>query len=167
MTPADLDRIAAAHEREWGIGRLPLLVSETTAARWAAAMALLTADHPPAGQSWEAVRASLARGWAALATEARARGHAPLPGPVAEAEWEPGKVFAVALDAEHKHALELRSKGRPHYSVWTVAELAVLVRSIPIVSSIKDLFPGAEILPPRLPPLGPVPRDDIPFGDAA
>jgi hypothetical protein len=166
MTPAELDVIASGCEREWGIGRLPLLVSEQTAARFQAALDLLASDWPPAGQTWEAVRASIARGWAALDGEARKRGHEPLPGPVAEAEWEPGKVLAVALDNHHRQALDLRAKaeGRQHYSVWTVAELAVLVRSIPIVSSIKDMFPGAEILPPRLPPVGKVPRDEIPFG---
>lgn len=166
MTPAELDAIAAKHERTWGIGRLPLLVSEATATRFAAALDMLAADFPPAGQTWDAVRASIARGWAALDAEARSRGHEPLPPPVAEAEWEPGKVFAVAHDNHHRQALELRAKadGRKHYSVWTVAELAVLIRSIPIVSTIKDMFPGAEILPPRLPPVGKVPQDDIPFG---
>ncbi len=166
MTPAELDAIAAKHERAWGIGRLPLLVSAETATRFAAALDLLTADFPPAGQTWEAVRASIARGWAALDGEARKRGHEPLPPPVAEDEWAPGKVFAVALDNAHKHVLELRAQqdGRKHYSVWTVAELAVLIRAIPVVSSVKDLFPGAEILPPRLPPIGKVPMDDIPFG---
>jgi hypothetical protein len=85
---------------------------------------------------------------------------------VAEAEWEPGKLFAVALDNHHRQALDLRAKadGRAHYSVWTVAELAVLIRSIPIVSTIKDLVPCAEIVPPRLPPVGRVPRDEVPFG---
>lgn len=168
MTPAELDAVAARHEQAWGIGRLPLLVSKQTATRFAAALDMLTADHPPAGQTWDTVRASIARGWAALDAEARKRGHEPLPPPVAEAEWEPGRVFAVARDNAHKHVLELRAKadGRKHYSVWTVAELAVLIRSIPIVSCVKDLFPGATILPPRLPPVGKVPMDDaIPFGD--
>jgi hypothetical protein len=163
MTPAELDAVAAKHEREWGIGRLPLLVSPESAAKWQTALDMLASEYPPPGATWEQVRASLARGWAAIAAEARARGHDPLPGPVAEAEWEPGKVFAIALDATHKQALELRAKHdkRRHYSVWTVAEVATLIRSIPIVTSIKDMFPGAEILPPRLPPVGRVPRDDL------
>lgn len=163
MTPAELDAVAARYEQQWGLGRLPLLVSEATAKRWAAAQDMLAAEYPPAGRTWDAVRASIATGWGVLAEEAMLRGHEPLPGPVAEAEWEPGKVFAVALDAAHKQALELRAKAdkRESYSVWTVAELATLVRSIPIVSTIKDMFPGSEILPPRLPPVGRVPRDDL------
>jgi hypothetical protein len=167
MTPAELDAVAARYERQWGIGRLPLLVSAATATKWAAALDLLAAEYPPTGRTWEELRASLAKGWSALAEEAMLRGHEPLPGPVAEAEWEPGKVFGVALDPHHKQALELRAKAdrREHYSVWTVAELAVLVRSIPIVSNIKDMFAGADILPPRLPRVGRVPRDEIPFGE--
>jgi hypothetical protein len=163
MTPAELDAVAARYEREWGIGRLPLLVSPESAAKWQTALDMLAADDPPPGRSWEQVYASLARGWNAMVAEARARGHDPLPGPVAEAEWDPGKVFAIALDATHKQALELRAKHdkRRHYSVWTVVEVATLIRAIPIVTSIKDMFPGAEILPPRLPPVGRVPRDDL------
>jgi len=165
MTPNELNIIASRHEREWGIGRLPLLVGEAMATRWQAALDLLSFDHPPAGQAWDGVRASLARGWAALAAEATARGHEPLPGPVAEAEYAPGRIFAVALDDHHRQALELRAKadGRKPgaYSVWSVAELAVLIRSIPIVTTIKEMFPGAEILPPRLPPVGRLPRDDL------
>ena len=163
MTPTELDAVAAKHEREWGIGRLPLLVSPELATRWQSALDLLRNDHPPPGQTWDSVRGSLAKGWPAMAAEARARGHEPLPAPVAEAEWEPGRIFAVALNPVHKQALELRAKAdeRTSYSVWTVAELATLVRSIPIVSNIKDMFAGAEILPPCLPPVGRVPMDDL------
>lgn len=163
MTPAELDLIANKHEREWGINRLPLIVSPDLAARFQGALDLLAADYPPAGKTWEEVRASIARGWQAMAADARARGHEPLPGAVAEAEWDKGKVFAVALDATHKQALELRAVAdkRRHYSVWTVAEIATLIRAIPLVSDIKDMLPGADIMPPRLPPVGQVPRDDL------
>lgn len=167
MTPEELDAIAISYERRWGLGRLPRLVSAETATKWATALALLESDWPPAGQTWEAVRASLARGWAALEAEATARGHAPLPGPVAEAEWEKGRVFAVALDGDHKQALEVRAKqdGRQHYSVWTVAEIAKLIAAIPLVGDIKDTWPGAEIMGrPQPRPVGKMPDDDIPFG---
>lgn len=167
MTAEELDAIAISYERRWGLGRLPRLVSAETATKWATATALLESDWPPAGQTWEAVRASLARGWAALEAEATARGHAPLPGPVAEAEWEPGRVFAVALDPEHKQALEVAAKqdGRQNYSVWTVAELARLIASVPIVGEIKNTWPGAEITGrPQPRPVGPMLQDDIPFG---
>lgn len=165
MTPNELDAVAARHERQWGIGRLPLLVSSETAARWQAALDLLRHDHPPAGRSWDDLRASLARGWERLADEAKARGHEPLPGPVAEAEWAPGRIFAIALDQDHAQALNLRAKadGRKpgDYCVWTVLDVAHLIQSIPLASDILATWPGAEVLPPRLPPVGRVPRDDL------
>lgn len=162
MNPEALDDLLAQYDRDWGPDRLPRLVRRETQERWAKLSAIWRGDVPTT-QTPEAVRAAVARAYAAMAEEAVAQGHRPIPPPVAEAEWEPGKVFAVALDAHHKQALELRAKadGRDHYSVWTVAELAVLIRSIPIVSTIKDMFPGADILPPRLPPVGRVPRDDL------
>jgi hypothetical protein len=154
MNIPELDAIAWRYEREWGIGRLPGLVSPETAERWRAAMALLDAAAPPKGKTWDQVRASLARGWGALATEARARGHEPLPPPVAETEYEPGRLFAIALDDAHRHALDARNKNEGRkVAVWTVAEVAVIIQSIPVAATIKDLFPGAQVLPPRLPSL--------------
>lgn len=164
MTPAELDAVAARYERAWGIGRLPLLVSEQTAAKWQAALDMLAADFPPPGRTWEQLRESLARGWAALAAEATAREHEPLPGPVAEAEWDKGRVFAVALDDTHKQALVLRNKGRDRYSVWTVAEIATLIRSIPLVGAIGETFPDSSVLAPKPRPVGRLPQDAIPFG---
>ncbi len=164
MTPAELDAVATRYERQWGIGRLPLLVSPETAARWEAAMAMLGADYPPPGRTWEQLRESLARGWAALAAEATARGHEPLPGPVAEAEWDKGRILAVALDDLHKQALVLRNKGRDHYSVWTVEDVATLIRSIPLVAEIGEEFPDASVLAPKPRPAGRLPADEIPFG---
>lgn len=146
MTLSELDAIAWRYERLWGIGRLPLLVSPETAARWEAALAMLDAPAPPPGRTWDEVYQSIARGWEALAREATARGHAPLPPPVAEAELEPGKIFAIALNDEHRHALEARNKtdGRK-VTVYTVAEIAKLIRAMPLVDKIKATFPGATI----------------------
>ena len=47
------------------------------------------------------------------------------------------------------------------YCVWTVLDVARLVQSIPLASDILATWPGAEVLPPRLPPVGRVPRDDL------
>lgn len=165
MNQFELDAVASRYEREWGVGRLPLLVGAEMAAKWQAALDMLAAEYPPAGRTWEQLRASLAKGWGAMAEEATLRGHEPLPGPVAEAEWEPGRVFAIALDAAHAQALNLRAKAdgrKPDaYCVWTVLDVARLVQSIPLASDILATWPGAEVLPPRLPPVGRVPRDDL------
>lgn len=164
MTAAELDAIASRYEREWGPGRLPLLVSQATATRWHAALDLLTAEWPPAGQTWETVRASIARGWAALAAEATARGHAPLAPACFEAEWAPGRRFAIASDELHRHAIEARNKAEGReVSVWTVAEVAALIAEIPICAAVKEQFPNAVARPVSR---GPVPADEIPFGGA-
>lgn len=169
MTLEELDQIATRYEREWGIGRLPKLVSDQTAQRWQAAMDMLAADFPPAGQTWEAVRASIARGWAALATEATARGHAPLPPAIHEVPLDgcPGAVAAICLDDEHAQAIALRAKAEGRtVSTWTLAECVRVIQANELVNTIKGTWPGATVLPMRR-KAGPMPEDAIPFGDDA
>lgn len=166
MTPTELDEIASRYEREWGIDRLPLLVSAPTAQRFQAAMDLLAADFPPAGRSWEDVRASVARGWAALAAEATQRGHAPLPPAIHEIPLEgcPGAVAAICRDDAHAQALILRAKAEGRtVSTWTLAEVVRVIQANELVNVIKDRFPGATVLPMRRQSL---PEDEIPFGHA-
>ena len=166
MTPAELDEIASRYEREWGVGRLPLLVSATTAQRFQSAMDLLAADFPPAGQTWDAVRASIARGWAALAAEATARGHEPLPPAIHEIPLEgcPGAVAAICRDDAHAQALILRAKAEGRtVSTWTLAEVVRVIQANELVNAIKDRWPGATVLPLRR-KAGAMPEDEIPFG---
>ena len=166
MTPAELDEIASRYEREWGVGRLPLLVSAATAQRFQFAMDLLAADFPPAGQTWEAVRASIARGWAALAAEATARGHEPLPPAIHEIPLEgcPGAVAAICRDDAHAQALILRAKAEGRtVSTWTLAEVVRVIQANELVNAIKDRWPGATVLPLRR-KAGAMPEDEIPFG---
>jgi hypothetical protein len=169
MTPAEMDEIAARYEREWGVDRLPRLVSEATAQRFQAAMDLLRADFPPAGRSWEDVRASIARGWAALATEATQRGHAPLPPAIHEIPLEgcPGAVAAICRDDEHAQAVILRAKAEGRtVSTWTLAEVVRVIQANELVNVIKDRFPGATVQQRRR-AAGPMPADEIPFGHDA
>lgn len=166
MTLAELDEIAARHEREWGVDRLPRLVSPETAQRWEKAAALLADDFPPAGTSWDAVRASIARGWAALAQEARQRGHEPLPPACHEIPLEglPGAVAAICLDDTHAQAVILRAKAENRtVSVWTLAEVVRVIQGSEVVNQVKHLWPGAEVqkVRHRVPEL---PADEIPFG---
>ncbi len=166
MTLAELDEISARHEREWGVDRLPRLVSPETAKRWEAATALLADDFPPAGQTLEAVRASIARGWAALAQEARQRGHEPLPPACHEIPLEglPGAVAAVCLDDTHAQALILRAKAEGRtVSVWTLAEVVRVIQSSEVVNQTKHLWPGATVQAARRRTRA-LPEDEIPFG---
>lgn len=168
MTPAELDQIANRYEREWGVGRLPLLVSAQTAQRFQSAMDFLAADFPPAGRSWDDVRASVARGWAALAAEATQRGHAPLPPAIHEIPLEgcPGAVAAICLDDAHAQAVLLRAKAEGRaVNTWTLAEVVRVIQANELVNVIKDRFPGATVLPFRARSSAPMPDDEIPFGD--
>ena len=167
MSPSELDQIANRFEREWGVDRLPRLVSAATAQRFQAAMDLLRSDMPPAGRSWDDVRASIARGWAALAAEAAQRGHEPLPPAIHEIPLEgcPGAVAAICRDDEHAHAVALRAKAEGRtVSTWTLAECVRVIRANELVNVIKDRFPGATVVPLRR-KAGPMPEDDIPFGN--
>lgn len=168
MTLDELDQIATRYEREWGIGRLPKLVSPETAQRWQAAMDMLAADFPPAGQTWEAVRASIARGWAALAAEAFQRGHGPLPPAIHEVPLDgaPGAVAAICLDDEHAQAIALRAKAEGRaVSTWTLAECVRVIQANELVNTIKHTWPGANVLPMRR-KAAEMPEDEIPFGGA-
>lgn len=165
MLTSELDDVVASYERTWGIDRLPLIVSAETAARFRAAEALHRQEHE-LGCSQErsaTLNAMMFRAWTALAKEAVARGHQPLGPSCFEAEWAPGRIFAIAVDAEHAQALNARNKAEGReVSVWTVAEVGALIGDVPLVRTVKEAWPGAEVRPlTRTPPL---PEDEIPFG---
>lgn len=160
MLTAELDDIVSRLERAWGVDRLPKLVSPETAAKFDKAVAMRA-------ERGESMNAMMARAWAALGAEARQRGHEPL-GAGMEHEWAPGRLFAVAQDAQHARALNMRNKAEGRtVSVWTLQELAELIASVPIAAEVKDAFPGAVVTKRAKP--RPLPEDEIPFGqeDAA
>lgn len=179
MTPAQLDEVASSMERRWGINRLPLLVSQATAAKFkAAADALDTFNDHGALPGWaasaDALRAVVARGWQVMDAEATAAGAEPLGDAFAEAEWAPGRYFAIARDDAHKQALVLRVKAEKRdVCIFSVQEVGQLVASIPDVARICELFPGAYVTTPPAPTRGGKRKmevvDEIPFGgeDAA
>lgn len=165
MLTSELDDVVASYERTWGINRLPLIVSAETAARFRAAEALHRQEHELGctPERSATLNAMMFRAWTALAKEAVARGHKPLGPSCFEAEWAPGRIFAIAVDAEHAQALNARNKAEGRdVSVWTVAEVGALIGDIPLVRAIKDTWPGAEVRPLTKTP--PLPADEIPFG---
>ena len=170
-----LDETVAQLERKWGVDRLPRLVSPETAARFKHWQDKLNVAIEHGGGNVAELASIVERGWKAMDAEATAAGHEPMAPAYAEAEWAPGRLFAVAHDDAHRQTLIARNKheGRD-VSVFTVADLARLVHSIPDVARILELFPGAYIAaqPAAFRPgkrkadLG---HDEIPFGgeDAA
>lgn len=144
-----IDALATSLERKWGIGRLPLLVSRETAERfgyWRDQLADLADGEFPDRAKLAELEGIVMRGWHALDAEAEAAGHQPMPPHCFEAEWAPGRVFAIALDEAHKQTLVLRDKAEGRdLAIFTIAEVAQLVASIPDVARIAELFPGAYI----------------------
>ena len=129
----------------------------------------VSSNITPAGARADATparRASIARGWAALAQEARQRGHEPLPPACHEIPLEglPGAVAAICLDDTHAQAVILRAKAEGRtVSVWTLAEVVRVIQASEVVNQVKHLWPGAEVqkVRQRVPEL---PADEIPFG---
>lgn len=145
MTP-HLDETAAQMERRWGVDRLPRLVSPETTARFKHWADKLNAAIEHGGGNVAELAGIVERGWKAMDAEATAAGHEPMAPAYAEAEWAPGRLFAVAHDDAHRQTLVARNKAEGRdVSVFTVADLARLVASIPDVARIMELFPGAYI----------------------
>jgi hypothetical protein len=93
---APFDRAALDADRTWGVDRLPELVAPETAAKWGIALAQLCAAID-AGKPDEVVQrvAVCLRGFAAMDTEARQRGHKPLTPSYWQADHDGRRVAIV------------------------------------------------------------------------
>lgn len=139
-----VDAVVSALEREWGIGRLPALVSPATLIKFKAARemwgnALAGTDHH------EVVRLApmIVRAWRALAAEASANGHAPLAPEVWEARKPDGTILAVVRDGYE--AVRVARDNR-ELEVWTMAEVAAMAdHYAQSVGITKMAFPGARV----------------------
>lgn len=167
---ARLDELANRMERKWGIDRLPRLVSQATADKFAAAQARYRNETEGycTDERRGVLEAMMERAWAALDAEATAAGAEPLGDAFAEAEWAPGRYFVIARDDEHKAALVLRVKAEKRdVCIFSVQEVRQLIASIPDVARICELFPGAYITTPPAPTRGGKRKmdraDEIPF----
>ena len=141
---------------EWGMDRLPLLVSDETRAkfyrqshRWGSAYRdaweadMLTRDHLDAVQS---AAGGMRRAYAAMAAEAVEAGHRPLSPEVWETTLEDGTVAAIVkTDAEAGHVI---ASGRA-LVVYSLAEIASVIDALPkVLQDAKRAFPGATVRTP-------------------
>jgi hypothetical protein len=154
-----VDATVAAMERKWGIGRLRLLVSEATRARfdqaqemWSAACtAAAQPPHPaPVIDRLKEVASMMQRAWAALDAEAVQGGAA-----VLIPEWwevpseDPSSpVLCVTRTLLEANALvaQAKAEGRK-VEVWALDEVARVIRANGLISAIKAGFPGATVSP--------------------
>lgn len=167
-----VDHARAEAEREWGAGRLPLLVDAEMRARfnrqqtrwsiayqaaWEAKM--LTRDQLEAVTS---AAGGMQRAWTALAAAATEAGHRPIYPLIWETTLADGSVLAVVqTDAE---ASKVIADGR-YVNVYTLREVANVIDALPAALQVaKVVFPGAKFV-------GSSDRswvwggDPIPFGD--
>lgn len=178
MIVAELDAIASAAERRWGIGRLPLLVPADLAARFAK----MTTLYRDGGHTPQLV-AGMARAWQALDAAAEAAGAVEL----ANLTWEavppaygcpddPDRPWylldgRIAVSRDEAHGKRVHATAAAlgiEVDVWPIIEVAhcALVRSPEAMTAIlggsaviarrvMDAFPGATMTirakPRRLP----------------
>jgi hypothetical protein len=148
---APFDEAQRQADREWGVDRLPGLVSPDTAAKWGLAVAQL--NTAIASGTVEDVTARVGvclRGLAKLAEEAEARG-AKRSNPQT---WEmsDGDKFKFAILRDGKDWPALKAQ-RPDLMFFTESEIVNAVkayhRSIPALENIKKSFPDAKITATR------------------
>lgn len=169
-----VDHARTEAEREWGAGRLPLLVDDDLRAkfnrqqvRWSKAYQAAWASVMLTRDQLEAVTSAaggMRRAWDALASAATEAGHRPIFPDVMEAALADGSVAAVVrTDAE---ASKVIADGR-HLHVYTMTEIANLIDVLPDALKVaKITFPGATIEPPSARDRSWVKNGDpIPFGD--
>ena len=173
MTLDQLDNIAAAMERRWGIDRLPGLMPTA----WRAKFDALTDSLNEAitnGADTTAHAAALAKAWQAMDAKATAQGSFPLDPKCLELRKD-GRLFAIALDAETARACSLGAQWEQRLvSVYLADALLDAALANPTLRAVHATFPGATVTtqPAAFRPgkrkadLG---HDEIPFGgeDAA
>ena len=137
------DAVAIAMEARWGSGRLRLLVPHELREKFDKQRFKFNAAiwH---GDLQEVVEQSrrMITAWQALARAAEAAG-APLLSPeVWEVALADGTVVALVRSPEDAHAVV--AEGR-RVTVYTLAELAVMLEHYSEVTKVKITFPGAEV----------------------
>lgn len=139
-----VDRKGREMERKWGIGRLHNLVPVEWAERFhsqrkkfsAACFSLNANEVRLHGTAME-------RAYDKLEEVAVSCGHTPSPPEHWEFELEEGKLVILVRDRAEMAQIDL--KGR-QAQIWSLDEIAEVVRKFPELSAAKEHFPGAEVI---------------------
>ena len=139
-----VDAVAIAMEARWGAGRLRLLVDDRLREKFDRQRFLFNAAiwHGDMQQVVLQSRRMIAA-WQALAREAEAAGAPILSPEVWEVALADGTVVALVRSPEEAHAVV--AEGR-RVTVYTLAELAILLENYREVTKTKITFPGAEVV---------------------
>jgi hypothetical protein len=150
-----VDALTDAMERNWGVGRLRMLVPDDLRERFDRQWRKWQAAY--AAQDLAAVRAhseAMRRAWAALEAGALEAGHAPLAPEVWETRMPDGAVLAVVRTQQEAHALARDGRERKVWSLDEVAGVVCAWEGRPWVDTVHGCFPGAKVGAVRLTPRG-------------
>lgn len=137
-----VDAKGRAADEKWGVGRLPTLVPAEWAGKFRQQQRKFSAaigqwDYPEALKHGQAME----RAYAKLDELAEASGaEKGLP-----EQWEfevDGKLVILVKDLRRTNQVELHGR---EAQVWSLDEIASVIRQHPILAAAKDAFPGATI----------------------
>lgn len=158
-----VDALAVYMERKWGVDRLRLLVGDDLRAKFDRQRAKLN------GAIWSGDLEDVQReanrmtnAWRALDAAAEAAGAKPIAREIIAELVVGGTVIWLVADSAAAYALQ--GDGR-RAQVWTLDEVANVIKAFPEAVKAKTTFPGAEVVwsRPPLDPLNDVMEDEIPF----
>lgn len=139
-----LDDLANAMERKWGIDRLTRLVPPEAQARWDATLKAYEDEWTPQADK----DAMMMRAWRGMDAAATAAGAEPLPPGLWEQRADDGTIVIICRDAEHAQVEILRAKhdGRT-VATWTLEEVVrvVMCANGAVINQIKTTWPGATV----------------------
>lgn len=146
MAVAAFDRVARDMDRKWGIDRLPELVSQETADRYAVALSQMNAAISAGDIQLTQHKANVCiRGMSVMDQEATSLGHLPATGDFWEVQIGGFKAAILKDGCEWQAAAERR----PDLKFFTLREAALAIRAyceaLPVLEA-KAQFPGAEIV---------------------
>ena len=158
-----LDDLANAMERKWGIDRLTRLVPPEAQARWEATLKACEDEWTPQADK----DAMMMRAWRGMDAAATAAGAEPLPSGLWEQRADDGTIVVICRDNEHAQVEILRAKhDKRTVATWTLEEVVrvVLAANGAVINQIKTTWPGATVErqrpAPRLVEDDPVPSFD-------
>lgn len=147
VTLTGVDQIAHEMELKWGIGRLPLLVSDTTRASWLRGLAAWS----DAIRDWEpttlaTVGAKMRAAWTFMDREATTLGKFPLAPDAMETLLPDGRLVVIVRTVEDAHALvkRLAPDGRAALVMHAGEVARLIANATDLHTAILLQWPGAE-----------------------
>ena len=140
-----LDALARDMERKWGACRLPALVPEDLAKRFYSQHRKVSLALRE-GRNQDALRETkrMVTAWRFLDQEADRLGAEPIHPAVWEVALSDGTVAAIVQDEDSAAAVDPQDRAM---KVYLLSEIARLIEATPTVMAIKELWPGAKVMP--------------------